>query len=166
MKIRIYDYMERGEFLNRRNFWSTILLMYIILLLVFVVIKIDGPIYLLKERIDTIRKNRLMGYWNYNFVLFKNTLHYIRNISERYAYLNIFGNIFPFIPLGALIPTRFEKFQSFPKTIITCFGCIVVIEIFQFLTLLGYFDVDDIILNSIGCILGYGIFVIFRYIKR
>jgi len=37
--------------------------------------------------------------------------------------------------------------------------CIIGIEALQFITMLGFFDVDDILLNMIGCIVGYCIFV-------
>ena len=35
------------------------------------------------------------------------------------------------------------------------FLSVILIEVFQFITKLGSFDVDDIMLNSIGIIVGY-----------
>jgi len=37
--------------------------------------------------------------------------------------------------------------------------CIIGIEALQFITMLGFFDVDDILLNMIGCIVGYCFYV-------
>lgn len=64
-----------------------------------------------------------------------------------------FGNIAAFIPFGVLLPllyrVRFGKFISlFVLTIL-------VLETLQALTYLGSFDIDDVISNTLGAVIGY-----------
>lgn len=72
----------------------------------------------------------------------------------RLAWRNLLGNIFMFTPLG-FIPLVAEKVNSFLRYIFLCFGVILSIETIQLLTHLGSFDIDDIILNLFGTVLGY-----------
>lgn len=64
-----------------------------------------------------------------------------------------FGNVAAFIPFGVLLPllyrVRFGKFISlFVLTIL-------VLETLQALTYLGSFDIDDVISNTLGAVIGY-----------
>ena len=72
------------------------------------------------------------------------------------AFINIAGNIAMFVPLGAFLPAMWKKLQRAWKAIPVGILSIILIEICQLLTLRGRCDVDDLILNVIGIILGYG----------
>lgn len=72
--------------------------------------------------------------------------------------INILGNIGVFIPLGILIPLAFEK--KFIKSFYIFFISIFSLELIQLLSRRGSFDIDDMILNSLGFVCGYGIFII------
>lgn len=69
-------------------------------------------------------------------------------------------NILLFIPLGILLPYLWFGFRR----IICCAAAglffSLIIEICQFITKRGYFQIDDIITNCAGTILGYGVFAI------
>lgn len=69
--------------------------------------------------------------------------------------VNLVGNVVLFIPLGAFMSWLMGRKRSFFK----CLGIgaiiISVIEVAQMLTLLGYCDVDDLILNELGIAIGY-----------
>jgi glycopeptide antibiotics resistance protein len=136
------------------NVWKIIFVTYICLLLIFVVVKFNGSI----DRIISIKENRSTGAWNYNLIPFHSMIRYLQNITDSYAYTNILGNILPFGPLGFLIPIIFKKYRRFVKTISICFISIIGIESFQFVTMLGFFDIDDILLNTLGCIIGYCVY--------
>ncbi|OPG99714.1 hypothetical protein B2I21_01610 [Chryseobacterium mucoviscidosis] len=76
---------------------------------------------------------------------------------------NLFGNIVLFIPLGIWIPWLFRRCRKFwPFT-----GGVVLllfaVEVTQLFTRLGSFDVDDIMLNTVGAWIGYLGFVLFLY---
>ncbi len=57
----------------------------------------------------------------------------------------------------------YKKFNSTINVFSTGLASILLIEIFQFFTNLGSFDVDDIILNMIGIVCGY---LMFQIINR
>ena len=65
------------------------------------------------------------------------------------------GNILLFVPAGWLLPKIFKQMQRFFPFVATCLLSIVFVETFQLFTLLGHFDVDDIILNLFGMMIGY-----------
>ncbi len=69
--------------------------------------------------------------------------------------MNLLGNIVPFVPFGYLLPLYCRKAKPFVKTFIIGLLFILFVEGIQFLTHLGSFDVDDIIFNMVGIILGY-----------
>ncbi|MGC4036709.1 MAG: VanZ family protein [Chitinophagaceae bacterium] len=97
-----------------------------------------------------------------NFVPFA-TLKYFFSIRKHYSYLvakNILGNIIGFIPLGVLLPILFRRLQRSWKTIFTVFLISLAFETIQLLFNLGIFDVDDLILNTLGGVVGY-IFYLF-----
>ncbi len=64
------------------------------------------------------------------------------------------GNIAAFIPFGILIPLLHP--MKFVRFIIGFSFSIAVLEVVQALTLLGSFDVDDILRNSLGAAIGFG----------
>lgn len=145
-----------------------ILIFYIVLLLVFVVIKFNGNVNGLIATINSIKSDRNEGVWNINLTSFTVLKRYLRTMINdiisgdltNYATLNILGNIVPFIPFGLLIPVNFKKINSFFKFFLVSSLFIITIELFQLITLLGYCDIQDYILNIIGCFIGYIIYTL------
>lgn len=87
-----------------------------------------------------------------------------KNIS--YFYISLLANILIFIPIGLLLPLLFEKYRNIKNTIL--FGIIfsLCIETTQII-LPRATDIDDIILNAFGTLLGFGIFyIIKKYIPK
>ena len=132
---------------------------YIALLLVFVVVKFKGSFYELTDRISTYS---MQGSINYNLIPFRSMSTQIKYITQWWALKNLLGNIIPFIPFGFLLPIAYKKFSSTISVFFTGLASILLIEIFQFLTKLGTFDVDDIILNMIGIVCGYLMFLVIK----
>lgn len=138
---------------------SSILIVYILFLLFFVVLKLNSPIiYSTKEHII---QNRLLGYWNFNLIPFKT----IKDMIIDNNYLNILGNILPFLPLGFLISISLKKF-SIIKSILKCITIIIFFEIIQFFSCLGFFDIDDILLNTFSCFLGIILYICIYHFKK
>ena len=81
------------------------------------------------------------------------------------SYINLFGNVLIFVPFGFMEPLASKK-RSFWATLID--GCLVSlsVEIFQFITKVGRFDVDDLMLNTTGVALGYVCFLVWNAIRR
>jgi glycopeptide antibiotics resistance protein len=79
-----------------------------------------------------------------------------------YSVANLVGNIIGFMPLGLLLPLLFRSLRSVGKMIGISFLVSLLFEVTQLLTALGSFDVDDLLLNTIGGLLGYWIFLLFQ----
>lgn len=74
---------------------------------------------------------------------------------------NIILNICMFMPLGFLLPLGSKYFQSFVKTSITGFFFTLIIEFAQLYFHLGMFELDDLMNNTAGTMIGYGIYVVY-----
>ncbi|MBQ6383732.1 MAG: VanZ family protein [Clostridia bacterium] len=72
-----------------------------------------------------------------------------------------FLNILLFIPLGYLLPEWRGKEKNCIRTVVlTCLGVSCLVEFIQLLTAMGWCDVDDLICNVSGGMLGYAIHLI------
>ena len=69
-----------------------------------------------------------------------------------------FGNVAAFIPFGLLIPLLYRI--SFIRFIALFILSILAIETIQALTLLGSFDLNDVVQNSVGAAIGFGAYKI------
>ena len=69
--------------------------------------------------------------------------------------ISLLGNFALFIPFGFFIPRLFERYRRFVKFILLTFMILLSIEVVQVVTLRGSFDVDDIILNLAGAVIGF-----------
>ena len=150
----------------RKSYWKIIFGIYIVLVINFVVVKFNGNI---NHTINTVQMNvmrRAEGGSNYNLIPFQTVRMYLTDLSFGVAFLNILGNIIPFIPMGFLIPMAFSSQRRMIKTMFTCFLLILSIECIQFFAYLGSFDVDDIILNMISCFLGFLFFSVYSRIYK
>ena len=79
---------------------------------------------------------------------------------------NIFGNVIGFIPYGFILPVIAHKCRSGFFIILSGFSLSLVVEVVQLVTKVGCFDVDDLILNTLGAAIGYGIFAVCNYLRR
>lgn len=82
-------------------------------------------------------------------------LHYPNAAIFPHCVINLVGNVVMFIPAGWLLPRIFKNMGKFPIFLLTCLCGILSVEILQLFTLLGSFDVDDVILNLLGMVTGY-----------
>ena len=132
----------------------------------FVVVKFNGNIY---HTINTVQMNimrRAQGGSNYNLVPFQTIETYLSDLSFGVAFVNIVGNIIPFIPMGFLLPMVFQSQRKIFKTMFTCLLLIISIECIQFFAYLGSFDIDDIILNMISCFSGFLLFKAYKEVYK
>ena len=65
-----------------------------------------------------------------------------------WALKNLLGNLLPFIPFGFLLPIAYPRIKAFFKVFLVGMFAVLFIEIFQYMTRLGSFDIDDIILSQ------------------
>lgn len=72
-----------------------------------------------------------------------------------HCFINLAGNVLLFIPAGYLLPKLWKKQENFFRFFLTCSLAIFLVELVQLFSLLGSFDIDDIILNLLGMTLGF-----------
>lgn len=102
-------------------------------------------------------------YLLYNFIPFKTIFNYITDLfiakNPTNALINIFGNILITLPIG-LYAYIFWRDLSKAKLILFAISIPLIIETVQYLLFLGKLgrrtvDIDDVILNSSGILMGY-----------
>lgn len=106
--------------------------------------------------------------YRYNLILFKEIKRfwkYRKQLGVFATFTNLFGNVLIFMPFGFFMPMA-SKYQSFFSAIFYSFGLSLCVETFQLLAKVGSFDVDDLLLNTIGGAVGYILYAICDAIRR
>ena len=75
-------------------------------------------------------------------------------------------NILLFVPYGILVPILWRVYRRFWNLGLLAFITSTSIELVQLVTRRGYFELDDIVLNTAGALLGYMFFALFYYSFR
>lgn len=79
------------------------------------------------------------------------------------ALLMIGGNILWFIPLGMYVYRKYPTHKHYP--LIIGFLTSFFIEVSQFILVSGVSDIDDLLLNTLGCVIGYRLYKTWRLRK-
>lgn len=74
-----------------------------------------------------------------------------------YNYLQYVENMILFVPFGLLVPLLWEKYSKFLLTTLLGFGLSVIIEFMQLFCHRAT-DIDDLLMNTLGTIVGYFLF--------
>ncbi|MDR3303352.1 MAG: VanZ family protein [Treponema sp.] len=99
--------------------------------------------------------------YSYNLVPFSTIERFLYSKNIRYHLLiNIFGNIGVFVPFGILLRLCFQS--SFVKTLAVFLLGVLCLETLQLVFRRGTFDVDDVMLNTAGFLLGWLAFMLGR----
>ena len=157
---RILVWKKSGAFSPKRE--AELILVYICLIVVarftfFPLAKMDGRVQpLIFDPVQMLN--------------FRTNLYPLRYLTD-YEFLwemrvNIIGNIAMFIPIGIVWPAVFRKLDTHGKVIAAGAGFSLCIEIFQLPFYDRVTDVDDLILNSLGFLIGYGIYLLVKKLRR
>lgn len=145
---------KRKRKVNTQPFWRFLFVLYLGVMLWLLFCRSPGWQEGMTYR-ETLRSNISLK----PFYTIDNYLNVIKNYPESSYYtqciIELLGNVLLFIPAGWLPPRLFQTMRKFLPFILTCLLSIVFVESLQLVTLLGHFDVDDIILNLSGMLIGY-----------
>lgn len=102
--------------------------------------------------------------YRYNLIPFKEIKRFIMwsiesDVGFESMILNILGNIFFFTPLGFFVPAVCKFKNKGLWTFLVALMSTLSVEIIQLITKIGSFDIDDILLNTLGAIIGYYMYV-------
>ena len=78
----------------------------------------------------------------------------------------LIGNIIGVVPFGSILPWIYKRKRQFWLSTLLTAEFSLFIELTQLMLRVGSCDIDDIILNTCGGMLGYGLFFISNRIRR
>lgn len=119
------------------------------------------------DRSDSIGE-RLMRRGNLiPFHEIRNYVHYLWVGGNTHSTINFLGNVAAFLPFGFLLPFLHRtRYCTLWKVALLSFLFSLCLEVVQLFGNIGTFDVDDLLLNTTGGILGYGGFKLYRQHKK
>lgn len=97
--------------------------------------------------------------WGVNLIPFHTIKKYIRHVGGLHSFTNIYGNILISIPLGFGLPLLWHSFSRLKPTMAFCIPLFALIEFLQHFVGRST-DIDDLILNLTGVLLGYGLYTL------
>ena len=140
---------------NRRG-WKIVFFFYLLLIIKFVVFKY--PPQELREIMAGWEKEVILeGLSTANFTPGKSIKMYIKYFDLFPFWngiANLYGNLLAFIPLGILFPLSCKPKRIKTTTFFFSLAFVIAVELFQLVSAFGIFDVDDILLNVFGAMLG------------
>ena len=143
--VRIAAIKSSGErFIFHKEFGNLLFIIYILLLY---------------ELLTRSELNHVSGY---NLVPFTEILRY--KVGTTNFYINVIGNIVVFIPFGYFISRYIKPKRILPILIVSVISSATV-EFVQ-LCIGRSFDVDDILLNALGALIGFLFYVALNAIKK
>ena len=146
--------------INTKPWWRFLFLVYCAVMLWLLFGRSNGWIDEISYQ-EQLRKNTNL----IPFYTIRNYIHVLRHSTnpelQRHCFINLAGNILLFIPAGWLLPKIWHKLKNYFRFFALAAGLIFLVETLQLFTLLGSFDVDDIILNLCGMTVGFLIHTVF-----
>lgn len=100
---------------------------------------------------------------NVNLIPFRMFGDYLRDIRSGgflFTFINFLGNLAVFVPLG-FFPALLWSGASWKRSFLVGFGTSFFVECGQYL-IMRFTDIDDIILNTLGAMCGYWLFLLLR----
>lgn len=107
--------------------------------------------------------------YHYNLVLFqeiKRFWTYRRQLGTWAVTANLFGNILGFVPFGFIPPLISSNARGFFFITFSGFALSLCVETAQLITKLGCFDVDDLVMNTLGTAIGYVAFAVCHFLYK
>lgn len=100
-------------------------------------------------------RNSLGNHYKSNYIPFKTILGYLDSKADFiYIFSNLVGNIIIFIPLGCIVYYYLYRNMKASICILISTLIVILLESLQKVYTVGSFDIDDILLNSIGVYIG------------
>ena len=116
---------------------------------------------------DWYGRDVVMEDYHYNLRLFREIKRFwsFREQLGVWSLVNLVGNVVIFIPFGFFEPIASRQ-RSFFGTVFDGLLVSMLVEMFQLISKVGRFDVDDLLLNTFGVLIGYLIFIACNAVRR
>jgi glycopeptide antibiotics resistance protein len=97
-----------------------------------------------------------------NFTPFRTLAIYLRNLGSEFWLRNLFGNLGLLFPLGLLGPIAFPALDRWWRVALLALLYSATIELIQLAVPDRSADIDDVIVNVAGSLIGYLLLVVVR----
>jgi len=97
-----------------------------------------------------------------NFVLFRTIQIYLANLESTFWMGQLIGNLLLLLPVGLLGPIAFPALSGWARILVLAIGLSAAIEVAQLGIPNRSADVDDMLVNVVGALIGYAIFLVLR----
>jgi glycopeptide antibiotics resistance protein len=146
--------------MNKRTFRVTCTVCFIVYLALLVkLIVFKYPDSMTREILRSWSVGRLIKHiQSANLIPFKTISSGLFHNQLRIETAALVYNLIAFSPLGFLLPCIGERTRRWGVVLIAGLGVSLAIELAQLVTMLGSADIDDVILNVVGTMIGYGFF--------
>ncbi|MBB3109999.1 glycopeptide antibiotics resistance protein [Paenibacillus phyllosphaerae] len=97
--------------------------------------------------------------YHYNLIPFHTIKMYFKHADHfdlRTWAINVIGNIAVFVPFGLAVPVLWK--QTWLRFVLQFMGVLIVLESLQLVSKRGSLDIDDLLLNTIGAAIGFGLY--------
>ena len=98
----------------------------------------------------------------HNFIPFRMIAHYLANSGSPFWVGQAVGNVLLLLPLGLLLPAAIPAMAGWLRILLVALAASVAIEVAQLWIPNRSADVDDVLLNVVGALIGYAIFTVLR----
>ncbi|MDI4646909.1 VanZ family protein [Cohnella hashimotonis] len=137
---------------------AMLLICYLYVLVKIILFKFGqvSVLFLGRQLIGALERpgNMLYRWHAANLTPFRSISMYLERLDRPYDIVNLFGNIALFVPLGVFVALLAGC--GWRGAAIRAFGVSLALECAQIVFMMGSFDVDDLILNTLGGLVGYG----------
>lgn len=107
--------------------------------------------------------------YHYNLVPLKEIGRFIRyreSLGTEAVLLNLVGNVLAFLPFGTFLPIFSSRCRKWNFTVLYSFELSLLVELLQLISKVGSFDVDDLLLNTIGGLCGFLVYIVAVHLKN
>lgn len=160
--IWIVSRLIRSIQYGKPDFWREVLIWGLVLYVAFLLYNTFEPFTILLERQDQ----------RANFVPLQGIMKMIENasifddeVTQRIVFLNLAGNVLVFAPFGLAIPLLERRLNRGWLVVLLGLAFSLVIELAQTFLIARVFDVDDLILNAFGALIGFLVYTLMNVIS-
>ena len=143
-------------FIKKYSVW--IFIIYMLVLILVLIFKFPSPIF--GYLIEQFKSGKERVYIEPpHLVPFEVITYYVKSAHSvnDWFFKNLACNIIMFMPFGFLVPL-FVKTRKIWQVFLFGMMLSILIEVVQHLLKIGIADIDDVILNSTGTLVGFGIY--------
>ncbi|MEG1254811.1 VanZ family protein [Clostridium sp.] len=146
--------MKKNKINTKRIMLWVFFIVYLVVLIKVIFFKY--PPCVIYDLLKTRNESWSFRITNSNIIPMKTIWYYLSgNESTLISIKNILGNILAFTPLGFFVFKLFKMFRRPRNILIISFIISISFELIQLFTGIGCYDIDDVLLNVIGAVIGY-----------